>query len=343
MKRLLFLALSLSILSTSCTTSDDPFVEKPNTPVLNNGLIILNEGSFNANNATVGFTSWNYEEYFDNVAKFADDKLGDVAQSMAFKDDKAYVVLNNSNKIEIFHRYNFKHIGSITEGLNQPRYIAFANNKMYVTNQGNNVVSVYNPASNEHITDIAIDGTIDQIHAWNTKLYVQNAAFGVGKDIVVIGENNTIEKKITLEEGLQGMVVLGDFIYAISSNNFKSFFYRINANTNTIVRTFISTMNPEAKNLRLDNNTMYYTSQNKVFNWSTTDINAQENAVVITKDYNEYASFYGFNVINNVVYTANAGDFVNSSTITIYDLKGKEIKSFKGGVATNNFYANFKH
>lgn len=341
MKRLLFLALSLSILSTSCTTSDDPFEKKPNTPVLNNGLIILNEGTYNEGNSSIGFTSWNYDEYFGNVAEVPKGKLGDVAQSMAFKDDKAYVVINNSNKIEIFHRYTFKHIGTITEGLNQPRYIAFANNKMYVTNQGEGKVSVYNTTSNEHIADILVGGPIDQIHAWNTKIYVQNAAFGTGKNIVVIGENNTIEKKIVLEEGLQGMVILGDFVYAISSSSFKSFFYKINANTNTIVQSFFSTMNPDARNLRLDNNDLYYTSKNNVYNWRSTDVNAQDKPLVTIKGYNEYSSFYGFNVINNIIYTADAVDFVNESMITIYNLNGKELKSFKGGISTNNFYPNY--
>lgn len=342
MKKLLFLALSLSILSTSCSTSDDPFVEKPQAPNLDTGLIILNEGGFQSNDASVGFSSFTYDIYHGNLAKTGNKILGDIAQSMAFKDNKAYVVLKGSNKIEIFNRYTFKHEGTITEGLSQPMYIAFANNKMYVTNTEGQSVTVYD-ANNKLVTELKMNAPIGQILAWNTKLYVQKMTSATKSDIVVIDADYNLTKTISLEKGLQGITTLGDFVFAISSTPERSFFYKIDAHTDAIVTTFSSTKNVGASNLRVDNNDLYYTSKNSVYNWRPNDVNVQV-ATALTipeKEYIEGSTFYGFNVINQVMYVGDAGDKMDPSIVSVYQ-NGKKIKSFKAGILTNNFYANFK-
>ena len=342
MKKLLFLALSLSILSTSCSTSDDPFVEVPQAPNLDNGLLILNQGGFQYNDATIGFSSFAYDKYHPNIAQTADKALGDQAQSIAFKDNKAFVVLKGSNKIEIFNRYTFKHEGSITEGLAKPLYVAFANNNIFVTNEETQTVSVYD-ANYKFLTLIKINAPVGQILAWHTKIYVQKNISAEKSEIVVVDAKFNITSTIALEKEMQDMVTLGDFVYAISSTADKSFFYKIDAQQDKAVIKFFSTKNSGAKNLRLDNNDLYYTSQNSVYKWNPHDTNVQVGAVLTIpeKDYNATATFYGFNVINNTIYVGDAGDMLDPSTVYIYR-DGKMINSFTAGILTTNFYANFK-
>ena len=342
MKKLLFLALSLSILSTSCSTSDDPFIEKPQAPNLDNGLIILNEGGFQLNDATIGFTNFTYDKYHEDIAVTTEKILGDVAHSIAFKENKAYVVLKGSNTIEIFDRYTFKHEGSIKEGLDQPLYVAFANNLMYVTNEGTKSVSVYD-TTNKLIQEIKMDSSVGQIISWNSKVYVQNNISEVKSEIAVIKSDFSVSKKIAIESELKGIAILGDFVYAIASTKDKSYFYKIDAYQDKVVTQFFSTRNTAAKNLRLDNNDLYYTSANYVYNWRTSDTNVQVSPVLtIPADkFNEETSFYGFNVINNFIYVGDAENKMEESTVSVYQ-KGKKISSFKAGILTNNFYANFK-
>ncbi|MGG5505303.1 MULTISPECIES: YncE family protein [unclassified Myroides] len=342
MKKLLFLALSLSILSTSCSTSDDPFVEKPIAPNLDNGLIILNEGGFQLNDASIGFASFAFDKYHENIAITPEKTLGDVAHSIAFKDNKAYVVMKGSNSIEIFDRYTFKHEGSIQEGLNQPLYIAFANNLMYVTNAETHTISIYD-SNNKLIQEVDMGEAVGQIIAWNTKLYVQKNISETKSEIAVLSSNFVVTKKIAIESELKGIAVLGDFVYAISSTTDKSYFYKIDAHTDSKVTEFFSTRNSNAKNLRLDNNDLYYTSANHVYNWRTSDTNVQVTPVVSIPEekFNDASSFYGFNVINATIYIGDAGDMNEESTVDVYQ-KGKKVNSFKAGILTNNFYANFK-
>ncbi|MDM1045425.1 hypothetical protein HX004_11205 [Myroides sp. 1354] len=342
MKKLLFLALSLSILSTSCSTSDDPFVEVPQVPNLDNGLLILNQGGLQYNDASIGFSSFAYDKYHANIALTPDKALGDIAQSMAFKDNKAFVVLKGSNKVEIFNRYTFKHEGTITEGLNKPLYIAFANNRLYVSNEETQTVSVYDEQY-KFITLIKINAPVGQILAWHTKLYVQKNISADKSEIVVIDSKFNITKKIPVDKELKDIVTLGDFVYAVSSTADKSFFYKIDAQTDAIVTQFFSTRNSAAKNLRLDNNDLYYTSNSSVYKWNPHDTNVQV-APVLTIPENEYnaaSTFYGFNVIKNTIYIGDAGDMMDPSTVHIYQ-NGKKIQSFKAGILTSNFYANYK-
>lgn len=342
MKKLLFLALSLSILSTSCSTSDDPFVEVPQGPNLDNGLIILNEGGFQLNDASIGFSAFTYDKYFENIAKTPETVLGDLAHSIAFRNNKAYVVVKGSNSIEIFDRYTFKHLGTIQEGLNKPLYVAFANNNIYVANEETKSVSVYD-ANNKFINEIAMDAPIGQILAWNTKLYIQKNISETKSEIVVLNADFTITKKIAVESELKGIATLGDFVYAISSTKDKSFFYKIDAHTDQKVTEFFSTRNANAKNLRLDNNDLYYTSKNEVYNWKPNDKVVQTIPVLTIDEesFKEEASFYGFNVINDMIYVGDAGDMNEPSKVTVYH-KGKKVNSFTAGILTNNFYANFK-
>ncbi|MGG5576819.1 YncE family protein [Myroides sp. C15-4] len=342
MKKLLFLALSLSILSTSCSTSDDPFVEVPQGPNLDNGLIILNEGGFQLNDASIGFSAFTYDKYFEDLAKTPEKVLGDLAHSIAFKENKAYVVVKGSNTIEIFDRYTFKHLETITDGLSKPLYIAFANNKMYVTNEEAQSVSAYD-ANNKFINEMAMDAPVGQILAWNTKLYVQKNISETKSEIVVLNADFAVTTKIAIDNELKGISTLGDFVYAISSTTDKSFFYKIDAHRDQKVTEFFSTRNIKATNLRLDNNDLYYTSMNNVYNWKPNDKNVQTIPVLsIPEDkFNEASTFYGFNVINGFVYIGDAGDMNEESTVTVYQ-KDKKVNSFKAGILTNNFYANFK-
>lgn len=342
MKKLLFLALSLSILSTSCSTSDDPFVEVPQVPNLDNGLLILNQGGLQYNDASIGFSSFAYDKYHANIAQTADKALGDKAQSMAFKDNKAFVVLKGSNKIEIFNRYTFKHEGTITEGLAKPLYIAFTNKNIFVTNEETNTVSVYD-ANYKFLTFIKINGPVGHILAWHTKVYVQKNISADKSEIVVIDAKFNITSTIAIEKELQDMVTLGDFVYAVSSTKDKSFFYKIDAQQDKAVTQFFSTKNSAAKNLRLDNNDLYYTSNNSVYKWNPHDTNVQVAAVLTLpeKEFNPVSTFYGFNVIKGTIYIGDAGDMMDPSTVYVYQ-NGTMVKSFTAGILTSDFYANYK-
>lgn len=348
MKKIFLLALS-TLLFASCSKSDDPF--EGGKPVYNysNGILFVNEGSFNGNNGSIGFSSFDYNTIKADIYNNDERVLGDVAQSIGFDNDKAFIVVNNSNKIEIVHRYSFKNIATISEHLNSPRYTAFAGNKLYVTNMASESVSVFSLTDYSFIKEISLSGPVENIVAQNNKLYVQNGAFGIGNTITVIdSETDEVIKSIELSnvdqgfnDGLQGLIAHTGFVYAITSIETRSNFFKINATDDTILTEYTSTKVPNARNLRIDNNVLYYTSNNNIHSWETTATEVNTNPIVSLKgDSTGFEFLYGFAVINNQFLVSNAVDFMSPSKVDVYSLQGKKVNTFNTGRNTNNFYKN---
>lgn len=126
-----FFAASL-LLTTAC--KDDEILENDIVKGAYQGGILLGvEGGFNKNQAEVSYLSPDLSTLSENIYASNNDNqpLGDVLQAIAFKDDKAYLVVNNSNKVEVVDRYTFKK--TATFQAEQARGIAFAGNYVYVT------------------------------------------------------------------------------------------------------------------------------------------------------------------------------------------------------------------
>src|SRR5688572_26424296 len=124
-----FLLAGTTVLSSCGKEDDDPIADRE----FGNGVFVTNEGQFQKSNGDVSF--------IDKPSKAVEQTLfltvngrpaGDVVQSMTFHNGKAYIIVNNSNKIEIANAATFKSEGVIN-GLKQPRYMVISNNKAYVS------------------------------------------------------------------------------------------------------------------------------------------------------------------------------------------------------------------
>jgi len=99
-------------------------------------LYVVNEGNFTWNNASVSIIDLTDTAIQNNIYATVNDNhvLGDVAESMKVMNGKGYIVVNNSNKIEVVSLPTFKSLKSISCP-NSPRNIEFIDStKAYVTN-----------------------------------------------------------------------------------------------------------------------------------------------------------------------------------------------------------------
>lgn len=136
-----FLFLSFFILS--CQKSVREVVIPPVNPpppdsaTYNHGVFVINEGNFNSGNASITFVSESdpglvVQDLFHQVNKRS---LGDVAQEMEIFNGMGFIVVNNSNSVEVVSLTTFKSVASITSGFNSPRNIEIIDStKAYVTN-----------------------------------------------------------------------------------------------------------------------------------------------------------------------------------------------------------------
>lgn len=137
----LFLGIATVVGLFSC--SKDPIRPQPdgqNPPIedsttFSDGFFVINEGNFNWGNTSITYIDNATGTAHQNIFQEVNNRpLGDVAQSMKVMNNRGYIVVNASNRVEVVDLKDFKTITSIT-GFNAPRYIEFIDStRAYVTN-----------------------------------------------------------------------------------------------------------------------------------------------------------------------------------------------------------------
>ena len=342
-KILQFALLLLLIFNISCSTSEDEIILPKGA--YENGIFILNEGNFGVPNASVTFASADLNTIEQNIfsTNNGNSNLGDVLQTIAYNGNFAYLVLNNSNKIVVVDRYTFKKVTEITNQISQPRFIAFANNNIYVTNDqynGAKYVSVYKVSDLSFVKKIDLTDSVERIVEAGGNIFVQNASYGFGNKITYINtSSNVIQSVTTLPNGqINKTIVNNSNIYSIAAGSTDSYIYQISS-AGTIVKTTTLSGIANATNLEIDGNKFYFSSDNKVY---TMDMSATSapTSPLFTVAANPYSALYGFNVIGGKIYTSDAKGFTEDSEVTVFSNTGSILKTFKAGRGTSGFYAN---
>lgn len=165
------------------------------------GVFIINEGNFRAGNGSISFYSFDSTRVFNNVFQRLNNRiLGDIPNSMNFHGEKAYIVVNNSGKIEVADDKSMLSVNTIT-GLNSPRNIAFTGNGMgYVTSMYSDSLAVIDTRNNDVSGYINIRRTSESIEIIGMNAFV--AQWVGGKEIMVIntGTNRVID---SIEVGIE--------------------------------------------------------------------------------------------------------------------------------------------
>ena len=132
--RPLLLGAAFTSFLASCSHNDD---STPTPTGSGQYAFVINEGNFSNGIGAVSRFDKSTKDLLSDAFSSANNGavLGSVVQSMTVVDTKGYVVVNNSNKIEVVSLPDFKSTATIN-GLNQPRYLTRSvvnPNKAYVT------------------------------------------------------------------------------------------------------------------------------------------------------------------------------------------------------------------
>lgn len=138
-----------------------------------NGLFVVNEGDYNWGNASITFINQR-DSVEQNVFETHNDrKLGDVAESMLAFNGKGFIVVNNSNKIEVISLKDCKSVQTLN-GFHSPRFMAIVDStKAYVTNMEKDV-SVVDMTSLTISKVIPTNGWTEALLQYNSFLFVSS-------------------------------------------------------------------------------------------------------------------------------------------------------------------------
>lgn len=335
---------SLLLFQISCNRDEDPILPQPKG-AYENGFFVSNEGNFGVPNASVSFIPRDLSTIENNVfaTNNAGATLGDVLQTIGFSGDEAYFVLNNSNKVTVANRYTMKKTAEFTAQLVNPRYIAFAKDFVYVTNDaygGEKYVSIYNKADKTFVKKINFTDAAENIVEAGGNIFVQNASYGFGNKISYIdASTNTLKPEITVANGqINKIISSNSSVYAIAGGGVDSYIYQISSG-GTIIKTTLLPGITDATNLQISDGNFYFSNGNEIWKMDT-KTSVLPSSPLITVPANSYSTLYGFNVVDGKIFTSDAKGFTAASSITVYKTDGSLLKNFTAGRASNGFFMN---
>ncbi|UKB80788.1 YncE family protein [Chryseobacterium sp. MEBOG07] len=331
---------------SSCSSDSAEFEMSPIT--YQNGYFISNEGNFNSQGAKVTFLTRDLSLKQDDVYGYNNNKdiLGDVLQTIGLNGNKAYLVINNSNKIVVVDRYTFKRVGVITDQIDNPRGITFTNGFIYVTNTNftanTKSVTKYKISDLSFVSKINMTEVSDKAVEAGGNVFIQNASSGFGNKITYINTSNDAKTEIAVPNGsVNNTISYNSNVYTISSTAADSYIYKITG-TGTMTPVITLTGIPNATNLQIDNDKIYFSSGNKVYTTSLATPAIPTTPLLTAADGGPYFTLYGFNVIDGRIFASDVKKFTENSEMVVYSAAtGSKIMSVTtGGLGANGTILN---
>ena len=338
----------ISLIITSCTRDTN---SPESNGIYNDGYFVTNEGNFNSGNGSISFVS-NDGVVENNVFATTNSfPLGDVVQSMSIINENAFIVVNNSSKIEVASIDSMISVGTI-ENISSPRYIVkVSNTKAYISDWGSNSIHVLDLNNLEVLSTISVGNGPEKMIFSNGYVYVCNVGgWGYEKTISVIDAENDIVTN-TIEVGDKPNSIVSDVngnIWVLCGG-----FTEYDANWNVISQTagslvkitgnsVVSTLNFQVGNnpsdLIINNNgtSLFYSDgswSKNVYKFNITDLELA-NSPLISRN------FYGLGYNDGYIYGTDAVDYVQNGWSYKYTESGTIVDSVQVGIIPGDYCFN---
>jgi YVTN family beta-propeller protein len=337
-KLLIFLVFSFIIISCTKVPEDnnDNFSSC-------SGVFILNEGNFNSGNGSLSYYSYDslkiFNDMFYNINRRS---LGDVPNSMTFSGDKAFIVVNNSGKIEVINTNSLVSLSTIS-GLISPRNMAFTedNTKAYITSLYSDRVTIIN-ASGSITGYIDLHRSSESIVITGNKAFISN--WMGGDEIMVINtQNDKVIDSIKVGVEPESMVLdKNKKLWVLCNggwqrNNFAEL-VRINTQTSLIEKeyTFLTkTESPTCLQVDGEGNTLYYLE--KGVRKMETDAEALPTTTFIPESGHFFYKL-GINPVNGDIFITDAVDYQNNGYVILYKKDGSLISTLNADISPASIY-----
>ncbi|HZX63432.1 MAG TPA: DUF5074 domain-containing protein [Bacteroidales bacterium] len=350
-KSVFFILLITAVLSCSKKPIRETTTVNP-PPVNNsyqNGIFIVNEGNYNWGNASITFINPKDSVEQDVFKTHNDRSLGDVAESMQAFNGKGFILVNNSNKIEVVSLKDFTSVKSIT-GFNSPRFMAIVDStKAYVTNMQKDISVI-------DLTTLAIKKSI-YTSSWTESLIQFNnfmfvSAIGIMTDpsshrnariLVIDTKSDQIVDSIkTGKEPICMVMDKKDKIWVLCTGGYDHFepptLIRIDPSLRVVDKTFSfpnSDVTPSRLCINAHKDTLYFLN-NGVYQMPVSSSTIPSSPFIPADQH----LFYGLDIqpSNGNIFVSDAKDYVQNGTVYQYNQRtGSLLRTFPAGRIPGSF------
>lgn len=334
----------------ACQSTEAPLVEGAYTT----GVFTINEGVFGNSSGTITHYDRSSGNATSSIFQAANKReLGDVVQSMHLHNGQAYLVVNNSNKIEVVDAETFQEKAQIT-GLRLPRYcLAVSATEAYVSEWGTDgltgTLARIDLEQNTIIERIPVGKGPEQLLKANDQLYISHpGGFGDNNEVSVLDLNTRQVTTIRVGDRPSGLVLdgmgrvwvacAGKVVYTTYPNidvsaSTESSLTLLDPSTQQVARTYSFGKGNPVGNLTLnttDGRTLYYTREGQV--WAFDAVAETENRLFAGRYYG-----LGYDPVSQHLYAATSSG-VNEATVEIRTINdGREVDTYTAGNFANGF------
>jgi hypothetical protein len=344
---------ALSILPSACTK--EPIREKPviidttKAATYENGIFVVNEGNYNWGNASVTFLDNSTNTVIQDIFSKSNDRtLGDVAESMTISGNLGYLVINNSNRIEVVSLKDFKSIKTIS-GLHSPRYMqVIDSNKAYATNL-QNYISVIDLKTNSVTGTIKTTSWTENLIRYDKYMLVTsigsfNKPSSQRKAQIMVIDTETDSIVDSIQSGKEPISIVIDKkqkVWVLCSGGYDNYeapsLLRINPELRVVEKTFTfpnATEVPSRLCMNPTADTIYYL-KGGVYQMPVTSAALPAQPLIKA----DGRLLYGLNIhpTTGRIYVSDAKDYVQNGAAYQYNVQGTLIKQYITGRIPGSF------
>lgn len=305
-------------------------------------VYVTNEGNYGSNNASVSLYDLGNGNLVTDIYKTQNNNaaLGDVCQSIKKINNSYYLVVNNSGKIVIVNSDDFKFKGSIT-GFISPRYILpVSPNKAYVSDLYANTISIIDLNSNTKTGYIQCKGWTEQMVLLYNKTFVTNM---LSDYLYVVNTiNDQISDSVLVGPNAGSLVIdKNSKLWVLSAGNstasISGKLSRINPITLQVELSLNFGTGDSPGSLCINNakDNLYFLNSH-IYRMTISDASLPTGSFVSGSGHTFYS--IGINSNTNDLYVSDAIDYIQKSTIMVYNSSAQLVNTFKAGINASGFH-----
>lgn len=337
-------ALALIFLLFAC---DESGTERP-LGAYDTGILILNEGSFGANDGEVFHFDPATGTVKTNVFEAENNRpFAGLLEDVVLEEDRLYLVAN-TGKVEIVNPGDFKSRGEVIGDLNQPRSLATSRGKLFISDYG-----PYDASYNTPESYIAVVSGLDG-GAVKKKIEVSNKPedlFTVGRYVFVAGseegkieiidaETEAISKTIEVTgKPVQFFEQRGDlYVYSYDAENIYFQSFHLDNLTKKEFRELPIANATSRIALGEDDRIYILTSTGwPDYNDGVAVVSLFDTTLI--PSWKTGSGFYGigYDQDRQEIYVSNAKGFQGNGEVTVYNKSGAPVKTMEVGRGPSGF------